>query len=68
MKKLISILSIGLLLFTACQQEVLDTNQYSSSEVKLVSFGPNPVMRGATLCFYGSNLDKVGAVEVSEER
>lgn len=64
MKKLISILSIGLLLFTACQQEVLDTNQYSSSEVKLVSFGPNPVMRGATLCFYGSNLDKVGAVEV----
>lgn len=64
MKKLISILSLGILLFAGCQTEELDTNQYSDTRVKLVSFGPNPVMRGATLCFYGSNLDKVTSVEV----
>lgn len=64
MKKLISILSIGILLFAGCQTEELDTNQYSDTEVTLVSYGPNPVMRGATLSFYGSNLDKVNKVEV----
>lgn len=64
MKKLISILSVGILLFAACQTEEYDTNQYSNTAVKLVSFGPNPVMRGATLCFYGSNLDKIVSVEV----
>ena len=65
MKRIINILSIGILLLAGCQgMQELDTNQYSDNAVKLVSFGPNPVMRGATLSFYGSNLDKVTKVEV----
>lgn len=65
MKKILSILSLGLLLLAGCRtMDELDTNQYSDTAVKLVSFGPNPVMRGATLSFYGSNLDKITKVEV----
>jgi len=68
MKKIFSIsailaacvLALGL---SGCKSNELDTDQYSDESVKLASFGPNPVMRGATLRFFGSNLDKI--VEVS---
>ena len=68
MKKIFSIsailaacvLALGL---SGCDSKELDTAQYSDKDVKLASFGPNPVMRGATLRFFGSNLDKI--VEVS---
>lgn len=48
----------------SCSTEELDTAQYSSSEVTLASFGPNPVMRGAILRFFGSNLDRIVEVNV----
>ncbi|MBP5740852.1 MAG: hypothetical protein J6W59_03765, partial [Bacteroidales bacterium] len=68
MKKIFSIsailaacvLALGL---SGCSSKELDTDQYSDKDVKLASFGPNPVMRGATLRFFGSNLDRI--VEVS---
>lgn len=53
-----------LLGITSCQKEKLDTAQYDDTAVKLASFGPNPVMRGAQLRFFGSNLDKITSVEV----
>lgn len=67
MKKIFSLLalsSFALLALFGCKVEELSTDQYSGSEVKLVSFGPNPVMRGGALTFYGSNLDKIVEVEV----
>lgn len=48
---------------SACSKQPIDTNQYPSNEVKLASYGPNPVMRGGTLRFFGSNLQDI--VEVS---
>lgn len=61
---LLSIVSLALIAFNACQVEELSTDQYSDSEVRLVAFGPNPVMRGGALTFYGSNLDKIVEVNV----
>lgn len=59
-----SVLLLGALgLMCSCAKE-LDTDQYSSTEVRLVSFGPNPIMRGAPVRFFGSNLDRIVAVEV----
>ncbi len=48
----------------ACTAHDLDTNQYPADGVTLASYGPNPVMRGATLRFFGANLDKVIEVQV----
>ncbi len=63
-----AIVLAGLALVASCnigdRFEVLDTAQYSDSQVTLASFGPNPVMRGATLRFFGSNLEKVKEVRV----
>lgn len=53
----------AVLTVVSCQEE-LDTAQYSSTAVTLASFGPNPAMRGSTVTFYGSNLDKVTEVNV----
>ncbi len=60
----ISILFAALTCAVACGNEELDTAQYSNSQVKLVSYGPNPVMRGGALTFIGSNLDKIVEVDV----
>ncbi len=60
----ISILFAALTCMVACGNEELDTAQYSSSQVRLVSYGPNPVMRGGALTFIGSNLDKIVEVDV----
>ncbi len=48
----------------SCGTEELDTAQYSDNQVRLVSYGPNPVMRGGALTFIGSNLDKIVEVDV----
>jgi hypothetical protein len=69
MKKLYTIFAAAALAmlpvcFTGCTDEPLDTNQYSAKAVKLVSFGPNPVMRGGALTFIGSNLEKIVEVQV----
>lgn len=50
----------------------MSTDQYQETGVVLNSYGPQPVLRGGTLRFLGTNLDKVtevilpGAVSVTE--
>lgn len=46
---------------TACSDDDLRTNQYQQG-VHLNVFGPSPVMRGGSVHFYGSNLDKIKQV------
>lgn len=46
---------------TACSDDDLSTNQYQQG-VHLNVFGPSPVMRGGSVHFYGSNLDKIKQV------
>lgn len=68
MKKINNILALlvialmGLSL-TACSSDNLDTNQFQG-DVSLNAFGPNPVMRGGTLRFVGSNLDQVASINI----
>lgn len=61
---LLAIALFGLSLAACDNGEDLDTNQYSSKSVTLNSFGPCPVLRGGTLYFYGSNLDKITEVQL----
>ena len=53
---------VGLSL-TACSEDNLDTNQYKGG-VSLNAYGPNPVMRGGTLRFVGSNLDQIASIQI----
>ena len=53
---------VGLSL-TACSNDDLDTNQYNGG-VSLNAYGPNPVMRGGTLRFVGSNLDQISSIQI----
>lgn len=49
---------------TACNgEDDLDTNQYGRG-VRLSVYGPQPVMRGGTLRFLGSNLENVAQVKI----
>lgn len=62
---LMCLLIVGSTIFTACnKEEVLVTDQMSSSEVTLKSFGPSPAMRGGELRFIGTNLDKVSSIDL----
>ncbi|MCQ2185138.1 MAG: hypothetical protein MJY92_00230 [Bacteroidales bacterium] len=47
-----------------CTTANLDTNQYSDTAVTLASYGPNPVVRGSALRFFGSNLQNVVEVNI----
>ena len=53
----------GVVSFTACSNNDLDTTQFASG-VSLNVYGPTPVMRGGTLRFIGSNLDQISQVEI----
>lgn len=53
---------VGLSL-TACSNDDLNTNQYKGG-FSLNAYGPNPVMRGGTLRFVGSNLDQVASIQI----
>lgn len=57
---LLAIVLTGLSL-TACSEDDLDTNQYKGG-ISLSAYGPQPVMRGGTLRFLGSNLDQIAQV------
>lgn len=63
MYKIIMLLSSCLIIFgwSACDNDDLDTNQYTGG-VSLNVYGPQPVVRGGTLRFLGSNLDQVRQV------
>lgn len=52
-----------MLAFAACSEDDLSTNQFQGG-VHLNVFGPSPVMRGGSVHFYGSNLDKIKQVNI----
>ena len=54
---------VGLSL-TACSNSDLDTNQYKGG-FSLNAYGPNPVMRGGTLRFVGSNIQIPGVAAIT---
>ena len=64
-KNIFTLLVVALvgLSLTACSNDDLDTNQYQGG-VSLNAYGPNPVMRGGTLRFLGSNLDQIAQVQI----
>ena len=64
-KNIFSLLVVALvgLSLTACSNDDLGTNQYQGG-VGLNAYGPNPVMRGGTLRFVGSNLDQIASVNI----
>lgn len=69
MKNIIKISAIAfaaalILGITGCQKVALSTAQYSDDAVTLASYGPNPVMRGGQLRFFGSNLQEIVEVNV----
>ncbi len=49
--------------FVACDDDDLSTNQYSGG-ISLNAYGPNPVTRGGTLRFVGSNLDQISYITI----
>ena len=65
LKNIFSLLVVALigLSLTACSNDDLGTNQYQGG-VGLNAYGPNPVMRGGTLRFVGSNLDQIASVNI----
>ena len=64
-KNILTLLVVALvgLSLTACSEDDLDTNQYQGG-ISLNAFGPNPVMRGGTLRFVGSNLDQIASIQI----
>jgi hypothetical protein len=62
--QLTSILAVLSLVVLSCAKETLSTDQYDSNVVALKAYGPQPVVRGGTLRFVGSNLDKVATVTI----
>ena len=52
---------LNCMLFTACDNNDVETNQYTGG-VKLNVFGPSPVARGGELRFLGSGMKNVTAV------
>lgn len=53
-------LAVGSSVVTSCDDEE------SSSEIKLLSYGPSPALRGGQLKFIGLNLDKVTSVTLPD--
>ena len=64
-KNIFALLVVALagLSLTACSSDDLDTNQYQGG-VSLNAYGPNPVLRGGTLRFVGSNLDQIASINI----
>ena len=65
LKNIFALLVVALvgLSLTACSEDDLGTNQYQGG-VSLNAYGPNPVLRGGTLRFVGSNLDQIASIEI----
>ena len=61
---LFSLLVVALagLSLAACSNDDLNTDQYDNGGVTLGAFGPSPVLRGGTLYFFGTHLDRVTSV------
>ncbi len=57
------VIALSGLSLTACSDDDLATDQYRKGTYLNV-FGPNPVMRGGTLRFLGSNLDFIESIYI----
>lgn len=49
--------------FTSCDRDDLNTDQYGN-EISVLSYGPNPVLRGGVLTFKGANLDQITEINL----
>lgn len=49
--------------FTSCERDDLNTDQYGN-EISVLSYGPNPVLRGGVLTFKGANLDQITEIDL----
>lgn len=49
--------------FTSCDRDDLNTDQYGN-EISVLSYGPNPVLRGGVLTFKGANLDQIAEIDL----
>lgn len=50
-------------MFTSCDRDDLNTDQYGN-EISVLSYGPNPVLRGGVLTFKGANLDQITEIDL----
>ena len=49
--------------FTSCDRDDLNTDQYGN-KISVLSYGPNPVLRGGVLTFKGANLDQITEIDL----
>ncbi|MEH2791834.1 IPT/TIG domain-containing protein [Segatella copri] len=49
--------------FTSCDRDDLNTDQYGN-EISVLSYGPNPILRGGVLTFKGANLDQITEIDL----
>lgn len=49
--------------FTSCDRDDLNTDLYGN-EISVLSYGPNPVLRGGVLTFKGANLDQITEIDL----
>lgn len=49
--------------FPSCDRDDLNTDQYGN-EISVLSYGPNPVLRGGVLTFKGANLDQITEIDL----
>ena len=49
--------------FTSCDRDDLNTDQYGN-EISVLSYGPNPVLRGGVLTFTGATLDQITEIDL----
>ena len=49
--------------FTSCDRDDLNTDHYGN-EISVLSYGPNPVLRGGVLTFKGANLDQITEIDL----
>ncbi|MDR1527153.1 MAG: hypothetical protein LBS46_05730 [Dysgonamonadaceae bacterium] len=60
------VLLCSVFVFTACQNDDLNTDILGSAQTTLQAFGPNPALRGQKLSFAGTHLDKITKVILSD--
>lgn len=63
--KISAVLAFAAVLLAGCKKEELSTDQFAGDgSIVLSAFGPNPVYRGGTITFVGTNLENVAEVVI----